>query len=225
MAMLELRISLPTAASDEVMTILQASDAVGTLSRFPGASVRPEGDVIVAHVAREGADALVSTLVARELHHEGGIALQPIQAGASRLDCRAEHDAPGSGSDAMVWLDVTQRAYDDSELNWTFLAFMVLATLIAGVGIILDSTVLIAGPWSSARSSAPSLRGLLRRRTTVARSAHPRPVDATVGVRTALTTLRTCSATSDPLGPSPNRPSCASTTAKRRCRSTRCRWP
>ena len=44
-----------------------------------------------------------------------------------------------------MWADVTQRAYEDSEFNWTFLTFMTLATLIAGIAIVLDSQILVIG--------------------------------------------------------------------------------
>jgi len=44
-----------------------------------------------------------------------------------------------------VWAQVAQRSYDDSELNWTFLSFMTLATLIAGIAIVLDSQILVIG--------------------------------------------------------------------------------
>ena len=45
----------------------------------------------------------------------------------------------------MVWAEVTQRAYEDSELNWTYASFMTLATLIAAIAIVLDSQILVIG--------------------------------------------------------------------------------
>jgi uncharacterized hydrophobic protein (TIGR00271 family) len=44
-----------------------------------------------------------------------------------------------------VWADVTQRAYEESELNWTYLAFMTLATLLASIAIVVDSQILVIG--------------------------------------------------------------------------------
>ncbi len=143
--MLQLRLSVPAADTEPVLAVLRDNPSVGTLSLFRGASVAPLGDIVMAEVSREGADQIVSDLLALGLHHEGALVVQPVQAWASRRGFQAELHEPGSSSDAVVWLDVTQRAYDDSELSWTFLAFMTLATLIAGVGIILDSTVLIVG--------------------------------------------------------------------------------
>jgi uncharacterized hydrophobic protein (TIGR00271 family) len=40
---------------------------------------------------------------------------------------------------------VTQHAYEDSEANWTFMSLISLATLIAGIAIVLDSQILIIG--------------------------------------------------------------------------------
>lgn len=57
----------------------------------------------------------------------------------------AERIAPGSSADSVVWTDVTAQAYGNSELNWTYLSFMCLATLIAGIAIVLDSQILVIG--------------------------------------------------------------------------------
>jgi len=40
---------------------------------------------------------------------------------------------------------VTHQAYADSEFNWTYVSFMSMATLIAGIAIILDSQILVIG--------------------------------------------------------------------------------
>lgn len=45
----------------------------------------------------------------------------------------------------MVWAEVAQRSYEESELNWTYLSFMALATTIAAIAIVLDSQVLVIG--------------------------------------------------------------------------------
>ena len=45
----------------------------------------------------------------------------------------------------MVWEEVEQRTCESVELSGVFLLFMVLAALIAAVGIYLDSAILIVG--------------------------------------------------------------------------------
>ena len=45
----------------------------------------------------------------------------------------------------MVWAEVTQKAYEDSQLTWSYMSFMVMATTIASIGIVLDSQILLIG--------------------------------------------------------------------------------
>ena len=58
---------------------------------------------------------------------------------------RAEKHARGAPADAVVWEEVEARTDEQVELSATFLIFMVLAALIAAVGIYQDSPILIVG--------------------------------------------------------------------------------
>jgi uncharacterized hydrophobic protein (TIGR00271 family) len=142
---LRLRISTTSDLSSAVTSLLERSDAVSSLAIMPGASIRPAGDVITADVAREGANEVLDELRALGVHKSGSVHVEPISAWISQRGFDADRRTPGSSADAVVWVDVTQRAYEDSELNWTYLSFMTLATLIAGVAIVLDSQVLVIG--------------------------------------------------------------------------------
>jgi uncharacterized hydrophobic protein (TIGR00271 family) len=143
--MLKLRIAAPTDITDVVADALAKDPAVSSLAVHHGASVRPAGDVVVADVAREGANEVIRQLKQLGVHREGTIHVEPVQTWLSQRGLEAEHRTPGSSADAVVWADVTQRAYDESELNWTYLTFMTLATLIAGIAIVLDSQILVIG--------------------------------------------------------------------------------
>ena len=144
-AVLHLRISTTSDLSSAVTSLLERTDAVSSLAIVPGASIRPTGDVITADVAREGANEVLDQLRALGVHRSGSVHVEPIDAWISQRGFDADRRTPGSGADAVVWVEVTQRAYEDSELNWTYLSFMTLATLIAGVAIVLDSQVLVIG--------------------------------------------------------------------------------
>jgi uncharacterized hydrophobic protein (TIGR00271 family) len=143
--MLHLRVSVPSELTDDVMQVVSEDPAVSSLSVLRGASVRPEGDVVLADVAREAANDIVDRLSGLGVHHEGSVHLEPVQTWFSRRGFDAQQLAPGSSADSVVWAEVTQRAYEDSELNWTFLTFMTLATWIAGIAIVLDSQILVIG--------------------------------------------------------------------------------
>ena len=75
----------------------------------------------------------------------GSVHIEPVTTWISQAGFDAERRTPGSSADAVVWAEVTQRAYDESELNWTYLSFMTMATLIAGIAIVLDSQILVIG--------------------------------------------------------------------------------
>jgi uncharacterized hydrophobic protein (TIGR00271 family) len=143
--MLKLRIAAPTNVTEIVADALAKDPAVSSLAVHHGASVRPAGDVVVADVAREGVNEVIRQLKQLGVHRDGTIHVEPVQTWLSQRGLEADHRTPGSSADAVVWADVTQRAYDESELNWTYLTFMTLATLIAGIAIVLDSQILVIG--------------------------------------------------------------------------------
>ena len=128
-----------------MLDVLAGRECVSSLAIMRGASLQPPGDLILADVAREGADELTARLLELGVHREGTLHLQPARAWVSEAGRRAEAATPGSGADSVVWVDVTQAAYEDSELNWTFTSLMILATLLAGIAIILDSQILVIG--------------------------------------------------------------------------------
>lgn len=143
--MLHLRIVVPVELSERVRDLLTADPAVASLSVVPGASVRPAGDLVLAEVAREASDDVIERLVALGVHRRGAIQIEPVHAWVSQASYDAERGAPGSSTDSVVWAEVTHHAYEESELNWTYLTFMVLATVIAAIAIVLDSQILVIG--------------------------------------------------------------------------------
>ncbi|MEO7752389.1 MAG: DUF389 domain-containing protein [Terracoccus sp.] len=143
--MLRLTVSAPSELADTVVGYLSQSEAVSSLSRMVGASLRPEGDVVRADLAREGANAVLDRLRELRVHEVGTVSVEPVPTWLSRAGFEADEATPGSSSDAVVWAEVTQRSYEDSELNWTFMSFMVLATMIASIAIVADSQILVIG--------------------------------------------------------------------------------
>ncbi len=140
---LSLRVSVPAGLTDDVLEVLRAAEGVSGLAVARGTSLLPVGDVVMADVAREGTNAVVDALRDLGVHEEGTIRVQPVDTWISRPAYRAEKEAPGASADAVVWAEVAHRAYAESELNWTYLSFMTLATLIAGVAIVQDSPILV----------------------------------------------------------------------------------
>ena len=155
--MLHFRIWSPAAKSEAVIKALSDDPAVSSLAVLRGA-VRPPGDVVLADVAREAANDVVDRLQALDVHRDGSIDIEQVRAWMSQRGLDAERQAPGSSADSVVWADVTHQAYADSELNWTYVSFMTMATLIASIAISWIHRSLSSVPWCSVRSSRRSRR-------------------------------------------------------------------
>ena len=70
---------------------------------------------------------------------------------------RAEEETPGEPSDAVVWEQLEQSAGEEARLSITYLCFMIVATMITGIGSCLISRSSLSVLWSSARSLVRSL--------------------------------------------------------------------
>lgn len=141
--MLHLRIYAPTALTASVTQVLREEPTVSSLAVLKGASVRPPGDLVLADVPRETANLVVDRLRETGVHAHGSIQLEPVHAWISRAGFEAEKAAPGAEADAIVWVDVIHRAYEESQMTFAYATFMIFATLIASIGIILDSQILV----------------------------------------------------------------------------------
>lgn len=143
--MLHLRVLAPTELTDDVVAILETDDAVSGLAVVRESALRPKGDLILADLAREAANDIVDRLRDTGLHRRGIIELEPVETWISLSGLRAEVRTPGYSADSVVWADVTQRSYEETELNWVYLSFMTLATMLAAIAIIVDSQILVIG--------------------------------------------------------------------------------
>jgi hypothetical protein len=90
---------------------------------------------VFADVAREAANDVITRLRSMGLHREGTIEIQPVSTWLSTAGFDCEMRAPGSSADAVVWAEVAQRSYEETELNWTYLSSMTLATIIAAIAV------------------------------------------------------------------------------------------
>lgn len=143
--MMHLRVISPHGTTEEVLTLLRHHAAVANLVVHRDAAIDPEGDVVIADVARESANDVVDALKRLGVHSTGSIALDAVGVALSSSGARAEAAAPGEGGDAVVWDEIEQRTGEESRLSAPFLLFLSIATVIAGIGVLLDQPILIVG--------------------------------------------------------------------------------
>jgi uncharacterized hydrophobic protein (TIGR00271 family) len=143
--MIHLRIVAPHEPSARALEALKGNPSVCNIVYIEGAAFEPEGDLILCDVAREDGSVVLSDLRELELDKVGSISIEDIDAQVSERAKAAEKHAKGSPSDAVVWEEVEARTSESAVLSASFIAFMVVAGLIAAVGIFLDSPILIVG--------------------------------------------------------------------------------
>ncbi|MGW4439003.1 DUF389 domain-containing protein [Streptomyces sp. NPDC004596] len=143
--MLHLRLITPADKTDEVVRLIGTTVGTTHLVVLPGAARDPAGDVVQCDVAREAGDELLSALQGLDLERTGSIAVENIDLSLSRRAERAEDEAPGEAADAVLWEHLTEATHEESTLSVTYVAFLILATMIAACGVVLDNAVLIVG--------------------------------------------------------------------------------
>ncbi|HET8638780.1 MAG TPA: DUF389 domain-containing protein [Solirubrobacterales bacterium] len=188
--MVHLRIVSPSDRTEKVMALLEATPAASNLVLLPGAARQPPGDLVLCDIAREEASVVIEDLKELDIPRLGSIALEQIDSQLSDAARIAEHAARGAPSDAVVWEEVEARTSETTELGGTFLAFMVLACLIASVGIFTGSPILIVGAMVVGPEFGP-LAGLCvamveRRRGVAVRSLAALAVGFPVGIAAAF---------------------------------------
>ena len=143
--MLHVRVVAPPSCTASLCESLEANTAVTNVMVLEGAARKPPGDAIFFDVVREGASELFDELRALGVAREGGISVDHVDATLSDAARAAAASTPGYEEDAVVWEELDEHTREGATLSWAYLAFLAIAIQIAGVGIILDSPILIVG--------------------------------------------------------------------------------
>ncbi len=143
--MVHLRVVAPHEEAQKALRLLENVPTACHVVYMRGVARNPDGDVLLADVPREEASVIVGDLKELGIHVCGSISIEPIEVQLSQSAERAEREAPGAPADAVVWEQVEALTEEQTRLTGSYVVFMVLAGLIAAVGIFLDSAILIVG--------------------------------------------------------------------------------
>jgi uncharacterized hydrophobic protein (TIGR00271 family) len=172
--MLHVRLIAPTDACDTAIEAVRSDPTTSGLAVVRGAGLDGAGDLVMFDVARENANRILDTLRGLGIAETGTISLEEPLAVLSRAAEAAERAAPGNPADGVVWDQIEDQARTDARLSWSFLIFLTLATLIAGIGRYLDQQILIIGAMVVGPEFAPIFAicfALARRRPVLIRPA------------------------------------------------------
>ncbi|GAA0799022.1 DUF389 domain-containing protein [Spirilliplanes yamanashiensis] len=170
--MLHLRIIVPSDKTTRVADLLQADRAVTNVIVLPGAARSPAGDAVVCDVVREGASNLLAALRELGVDRDGSIMMERVDTVLSRSAERADRRVPGFGVDAVVWEEIEHTTGEETRLSAAYLTFLTVATILAGIGVLLDQPILIVGAMVVGPEFGPLAAlcvGLVRRRGALVR--------------------------------------------------------
>ncbi|MEU7741465.1 DUF389 domain-containing protein [Nonomuraea sp. NPDC049158] len=141
--MLHLRLITPSTRTEEVTAVLDECTGVTNVAVLPGAAREPKGDLILCDVAREAANEVIDRL--KWVQDEGSIAVEQVHLALSKVAADAVEEAPGDPDDAVIWAELAQKVRAESRITWAYLAFLAIATQLAGIGVLQNSPILIVG--------------------------------------------------------------------------------
>ncbi|MEU1225257.1 DUF389 domain-containing protein [Streptomyces sp. NPDC005828] len=143
--MLHLRLIVPPDRTAAAVRLIESTVGTTHVVVLSGAARNPSGDVVMCDVAREAGDELLHGLRELRIDQDGSIAVENIDLSLSTRADAAELEAPGEPADAVIWEQLAGATHEESTLSITYSAFMILATMIAACGVVLDNAILIVG--------------------------------------------------------------------------------
>lgn len=143
--MLHVRVVSPAETTAAVLEQIEDDPTIANLVVLRDVAHGRNADLLMFDLARENANPVLEKLRAHGLERDGSIAFEEQDTVLSDAAYAAEKAAPGRPEDGVIWDAIEAKAFDDAAISWSFVAFLTLATLIAGTGRYLDQPILIVG--------------------------------------------------------------------------------
>lgn len=144
-SLVHLRLTVPTDLTERVCRLLDDPDRATNVVLLKGAAIQPAGDLVEADVARERASTVLDALEKLGVGRRGGIVVSEPSSTPFAAARRLERAAPGDPDDAVIWSVMLDDAETHSRPTVSFLIFLLLAIMLAGVAVVTDSSVLVVG--------------------------------------------------------------------------------
>ena len=143
--MLHLRILVPTELGPAVQALLLREPGAVHLSVVRGAAIDPTGDLIEVDVEHASLAALVSRLEDLGVRERGSFSFSDVIDARSQAADTARGLTQSLGPELISWDEVAARTRDDTQATPAYLLLMIIAGLMAGVGILANNEVLLIG--------------------------------------------------------------------------------
>lgn len=128
-----IEIAVPVQATGELLAELAALEGVVQLSVERGASVKPQGDLVTAHVLNRAVDAVLALAAAARQYGSVSVTTAEVQSMVDEHAARAIDD----DADEAPWEEVERNLRHHGRLSRNFVALMGLGAVIALAGLLL----------------------------------------------------------------------------------------
>lgn len=185
--LIHLQVVAPTGLRETVTAYVEGLEAACNVVVLADAARQPHGDVLTFDVPREAINEVLATLEDIGIVEHGSITVFHTDLTLSDRAERAHVDAPGDPDDTVIWDEVADALRVSTVPSFAYLAFFVVAAVIAAAGVLTDSPILIVGAMVVGPEYTPLAGlayGLFRRDGTLMRRA---AVTFAIGTACAVT--------------------------------------
>jgi uncharacterized hydrophobic protein (TIGR00271 family) len=142
--MIHLRVVSPPGVTAKLLSALKADPAVLNLTMLPVAH-HPDGDGVQFDVHRGAGNRVLRQLRALELDQQGSIVLENVDASISATADRAKAGLVQFQELSPIWEEVDYSIRSAGVFPPSWFALIIIAGLIAAIGILTNSQILIVG--------------------------------------------------------------------------------
>jgi uncharacterized hydrophobic protein (TIGR00271 family) len=143
--MIHVRLVSPPDVTARLTPLLSSDSAVVNLTVAPESMHNPEGDGIQFDLLRGRANEVIALLRELGVDQRGSIIVEPVTTSISAVATRAESARPRFDAFAPVWEEVDARIRSDGRFPPSWYGLLIIAGLIAAVGLLTNSQILIVG--------------------------------------------------------------------------------
>ncbi|MEU6658658.1 DUF389 domain-containing protein [Streptomyces sp. NPDC046821] len=143
MEMIHLRLVSPPDLAPRAVGLLTGNRFVFNLVVHPASAHHPDGDAVQCDVLAGGANEVLRALRELGIDRRGSIVIEPVDAAFSGVAAEAEQRQLRALAHAPVWDEVEARIRAQGTYGPSFYLYLVIAGVLAAVGILTNSQILI----------------------------------------------------------------------------------
>jgi uncharacterized hydrophobic protein (TIGR00271 family) len=143
--MIHVRVVSPPEVTPQLMPLLVSDTGVLNLSMAEASMHGPDGDAVQFDVLRGRANEVIARMRALGVDEGGSIILEPVTTSLSAAATRAQRGRRRFDEFAPVWEEVDARIRSGGRFPPSWYGLLIIAGLIAAVGLVTNSQILIVG--------------------------------------------------------------------------------